>query len=181
MRMRALALLLLAFAVSGSAEAVCTGGFSGTVLLHGTLLDCRSALPELEAVLEKDRDSYENMAAFYRTTVLSHMENLTKPYDEHVAFHLSRVQGVIVTFAVDSRALIPADAKETPPATWEDYSERREIFLQLGGSSCDLLPDPLPTVLLQESICCDTPTRDSCKLGLMAALLPEAKHLEQIR
>ena len=181
MRIKPLGLLLLFFALSGRADAICTGGTPGTVLLRGEVLDCRSALPELEAVLEKDRDAYEERAAWYRTTPLAHLKRLTQPYDEHVAFHLSRVQGVIITFAVGSRAVIPVDAKETPSAAWKDHTERRELYLELGGSSCDLLPDPLPTVLVQEYVCCDTPSRDTCKLELQPVQLPGASLLEQVR
>jgi len=182
MRKTMLGLLFLVFAVSGSADAICIGtGPEVTVLLRGEVLDCRSALPELEAALELGRDSYEDSAAFYRNSPLSHIKNITKPYDEHVAFHLSRVQGVIITFAVGSRALIPVDAKEAPAAAWEDHSERRELFLHVGGSSCDLLPDPLPTVLVQEKVCCDTPSQDTCKLKLTPVQVPETSLLEKVR
>ncbi len=184
MRIRPLGLLLLAFAASGRADAICAStGAEVTVLLRGAVLDCRSALPEIEAELEKQRGDYEERAAYYRNSPLSHVKNVTRPYDEHLVSHLSHVKGVIITFLIDGRALIPESAKESPAADWEDHSERRELFLQVGGNSCNLLPDPPPTVLVQESECCDMdpPSQDSCKLGLQPALFPDESLLQQVR
>lgn len=181
MRIRTIGLLVLVFA-SGRVDAVCwRPGPEGTVLLRGQVLDCRSALPELEAALEPGRDSYEERATFYRNSVLSHNKNLTRPYEEHVAARLSRVQGVIVTFLADGRALISVDAKS--PAAWEEYAERRELFLRLDGSSCDRLPAPPPTVLAEDYVCCDVMPSgdDSCMLGLRAFEQPEKSLLEKVR
>lgn len=156
-----------------------------TVLLRGTVVDCRSALPEMEAALEKHRESHEQWAQPLRDT-LPNSDQLTplEPYEKKASDRLSRVKGVIVTFEADSMARIPADAKERPAAAWEDHSERREIFLQVGGSSCDQLPSSAePTVIAQEEVCCDVipPSEDSCLLELQPFKPAEASLLEQVR
>ena len=88
------------------------------------------------------RDSLRNLPNFDSLWVL-------RPYDEKVAAHLAAVKGVIVTFATDG-------------------GEPRELFLEVGGSSCDRLPDPAPTQLVPNPACCDVvpSSDDSCMLGL---------------
>lgn len=181
MRTGAIGLLLLVFAASDKAAAICTGP-DVTVLLRGAVLDCRSALPEIEAELETRRHDYEERAAYYRNSPLAHVKNVTRPYDEHLQEHLRSVQGVIVTFLVDGRALIPKDAK-SQSVPWEDHSERRELFLLVGGSSCDLLSDSSPTVLVDEAVCCDVipSSQNSCMLELRQVKAPEASLLEKVR
>jgi hypothetical protein len=141
--------------------------------MRGSVLDCRSALPEIEAALEKQRETHEQWAEPLRH-VFENADRIfvLKPYDELIAHHLSRVQGVIITFQVDRQALVPLGG--TPEEHWEERSEQRELYLQVGGSSCDLLSDSSPTLLVQESVCCDTdpPSADSCKLGLPRVSVP---------
>jgi hypothetical protein len=184
MRTGALGLLVLALAASARLDAMCARvGPESTVLLRGTVVECRSALPELEAAIEKHREAYEERRESFRS--LPNFDSLTalQPYDEQVASRLSRVQGVIVTFEIDDVARIPVESRESPAASWEDSSGRWELFLEVGGSSCDRLPDPAPTVLVQGFHCCDVvpSSDDSCLLDLQPASLPEASLLEQAR
>ena len=176
--MRILGLLLLAFSATGRADAICTGGAPGTVLLRGTVLDCRSAAPELEAALEPHREAHERWREGYRSLPNFDSLYILRPYSEKVASRLERVNGVIVTFAVDGHARIPGEP------VWQDLDrpERRELFLRV-GASCDRLPEPLPTVLAVDSVCCDVmpSSDDSCMLGMKPASLPEPSLLGQIR
>lgn len=127
-------------------------------------------------MLEKHRESHERWAQPLRAA-LDNADRITslRPYDELIASRLDRVQGVIITFQVDSRALVPSGGTpEAPEEYWEDHSEQRELYLHLGGSSCDLLSDSSPTLLVQEPVCCDTdpPSADSCAVGLPPVSVP---------
>ena len=149
-----------------------------TVLLRGEVLDCRSALPQIEAMLERHRESHERWAEPLRR-VLENADRIAslQPYEERLASRLDRVQGVIITFQVDRQALVPLGG--TPEALeeyWEERSEQRELYLHIGGSSFDLLSDSSPTLLVQESVCCDTdpPSADSCAVGLPPVSVPKS-------
>lgn len=154
MRTRAIGLLFLAFALAGRADAICVGPKDPAPPLRGTVADCRSALPELEAALEKHREAFEESRESFRN--LPNFDSLWifRPYDEQIAHRLSRVQGVIVTFRTEG-------------------AEPAELFLEVGGSSCDLIAEPAPTQLVLDPACCDVtpPSDDSCMLGLTRARL----------
>lgn len=180
--------LLLAFVTSGRTDAVCTRAEPYvTTVLHGSVVACRSALPEIKAALEPHRESHERWAQPLRDKLPNGGTLfILRPYDEHVSFRLNRVAGVILTFKVDGRALYPTDfdtGSEEP--RWQALAqpEQRELYLLRNGSSCERLPDPQPTVVILESVCCDvTPsTDDSCLLGLTPAFVPLEGLLQALR
>jgi hypothetical protein len=146
---------------------------------------CRSALPEIEASLNARREAHERWAQPMRER-LPNSDRLwaLQPYDTIVADHLTRVQGVIVTFEIESKLTLQGASQSSPAPAWMalPQSERRTFFLDLGGSSCDLLPEPGPTVIALSPVCCDVtpPSQDSCMLELPAVSLPPESLLKAV-
>jgi len=138
---------------------------------------CRSALPEIEASLNSQREAHERWAQPLRDR-LPNADRLwmLQPYDTIVADHLAGVKGVIVTFEIESKLTLQAATQNSSASTWKalPQTERRTFFLDIGGSSCDLLGEPGPIVIAPKFVCCDInpPSQDSCMLELPAASLP---------
>lgn len=104
---------------------------------------------------------------------------MLQPYDKIVADHLAHVKGVIVTFEIESKLALPADtsaSQNSEAPAWKvfPHPEQWTFFLDVGGSSCDLLPGTGSIVIAPKFVCCDVnpPSEDSCMLGLPAASLP---------
>lgn len=187
---RPLLLVALAVLAPSAARPICISaeGAGGPVLLRGSVVDCRSALPEIEASLNAQREAHERWAQPLRDR-LPNADRLgmLQPYDKIVASYLAHVKGVIVTFEIESKLTLPAGgnaAQNSSAAVWMalPQTERRTFFLEVGGSSCDLLGEPWPTVIAPSSVCCDVvpPSRDSCMLELPAASLPPGSLLKAV-
>jgi hypothetical protein len=140
---------------------------------------CRSALPEIEASLNAQREAHERWAQPMRDRLPdSDRLWMLQPYDTTVADHLARVKGVIVTFEIESKLTLPAGkgaSQNSSAPAWKalPQTERRTFFLDIGGSSCDLLPGTGPIVIAPRFVCCDVipSSEDSCTLELPAASL----------
>ena len=183
----ALVLLALGFAPAG-AHAVCASAPDdpGPLLLRGTILSCQSAVPEIEERLERGREAHEARVQPLRDRI-PNWERMwaLRPFDEKVAGRLARVRGVIVTFALEG-LMAQSDAEKgaedgTAPVWKAPVIRQSEYFLHIGGSSCDLLTDPAPTVIVEDDVCCDTDSLDSCLLDLHSASLPPDSLLEALR
>lgn len=183
MKPKLLTLLVLALLASPAAHGICTpaGEPRGPILLRGSIKECRSALPAIEAALNARRERHEAWAEPLRQVLSDRLTRL-RPYDELVADHLSRVAGVIVTFAVESQMELPPDLQTRDRdllLVWPglDAPHEHQFFLRLDGNSCDDLPQPSPTVVTANFDCCDVdpPSSDSCIVGLPAvvAVSPE--------
>jgi hypothetical protein len=180
MKLKTFALLLLVGLAPVGGHAICTSspGYAGPLLLRGTILSCRSAVPEIEERLERGREAHEAWAQPLRDK-LPNGDRLwvLRPYDEKVANRLARVRGVIVTFAIESlmsQSDAERSANDGTAPVWKAPAVTRPLdyFLHIGGSSCDLLTDPAPTVIVEDNVCCDTDSQDSCLLDLRSASLP---------
>ena len=164
-------------ATTRGAGAICTAAADApkTLALRGSIVSCRSAVPDITAALEASRESHEAWAQPLR----DHLENadrlwILRPYDEIVADHLAHIEAVIVTFAIEDRLEIQP-ARHSPAWIAADGTTTEEFLLNVDSSSCDRAPIGPTIEIVPEFECCDPGSTDSCRLHLQAASLSRPK------
>lgn len=177
--MRSTAFALAASLLLSAAPAGASCGASpGLRLFHGRVLRCTSALPEIRAALELERENYDRMMQGFRGQIYTRAGQPIPTYDEVIASYLGRAQGVIVEFEIDAELLVgrSGEVPTDPPPIWRSPSglPKGELYLILGDSRCEALPDPLPELLLEKPECCDVtpPSTDACRLHRAQVTLP---------